>query len=86
MKLNKSKGRDQLNLKTISAEEMSIARFGECLDRSKVQKLQKYTKLQNDNWDAFNVTIKSAQDKVEVRTLDVKRLCNRLKGHGINLG
>ena len=42
MKLNKSKGRDQLNLKTISAEEMSIARFGECLDRSKVQKLQKY--------------------------------------------
>ena len=33
----------------------------------------------------LNVSTKSATDKVTVKTLDVKRLRNRLKGHNTNL-
>ena len=61
-------------MKTIRTEEISIDSFGEQLEE-----LKKYDLI------AFNISIKSTTDKVKVRTLDFKRLCNRLKGHNINL-
>ena len=63
-----------LNLKIIRTEEISIDDFGE-----------QATELKQYDLVAFNISTKSTTDKVKVRALDVKRLCNRSKGHNINL-
>ena len=66
------KVRRHLNLRTIRTEE---------IDSSGEQSadLKKYDLV------AFNVSTKLTTCKVKVRALDVKRVCNRLKGHDINL-
>ena len=68
------KVRHHLNLKTIRTKEISISSFGEQLPE-----------LKKCDLVAFKISTKSTTDKVKVRALDVKRLCNRLKGHNINL-
>ena len=68
------KVRRYLNLKTIRTEEISIDSFGE-----------QSTELKQYDLVALNISTKSTMDKGKVRALDVKRLCNRLKGHSINL-
>ena len=68
------KVRRHLNLKTNRTEEISIDSFGE-----------QSTGLKKYNLVAFNISTKSTTDKAKVRALDVKRLCNRLKGYDINL-
>ena len=68
------KVRRHLNLKTIGTEEISIDSFGE-----------QSTELKQYALVAFNISTKSTTDKVNHRAFDVKRLCNSLKGHNINL-
>ena len=63
-----------MNLKTTRTEGISIDSFGE-----HSPELQEYDLV------GFNIPTKSTTDKVKVRALDVKRLCNSLKGHNINL-
>ena len=63
-----------MNLKIIRTEEISIDSIGE-----------QSTELKQDDLVAFNIPTKSTTDKIKVRALDVKCLCNRLKGHNINL-
>ena len=63
-----------LNLKTIRTEEISIDSF-----REQSTEFKKYDLV------GFNISTKSTTDKVKVRALHVKRLCNRIKGHDINL-
>ena len=63
-----------MNLKTIKTEEISLDSFGE-----------HSPELKEHDLVAFNISTKLAKDKVKARALDVKRLCNRLKGHNINL-
>ena len=63
-----------LNLKTIRTEEISIDSFGE-----------QSTEFKKYDLVGFNISTKSTTDKVKVRALHVKRLCNRIKGHDINL-
>ena len=63
-----------MNLKTIRTKEISIDSL-----REQFKKFKKF------NLVAFNISTQSTTDKVKVRSLDVKRLCNRLKGHNINV-
>ena len=66
--------RAHLNWKTIRIEEISIDSF-----REQSTELKKYDLV------ALNISTKSTTDKIKFISLDVTRLCNRLKGHNINL-
>ena len=63
-----------MNLKTIRTEEISIDSFKE-----------QSTELKKYDLVSLNISTKSTTDKIKFKKLDVIRLCNRLKGHNINL-